>query len=233
MPSKNAIKTYQADSYYHLYNRGVAKLPIFKTEIDFKVLLSYCKEYLSPTPVVQAAPISPSRQHQNYHQQIKLIAYCLMPNHFHFLIHQKSATSISQFMRSLFTRYTMYFNQAHKRVGPLFQGRYKGVLIDKDEYLLQVSKYIHRNPLSLYPKLEDYPYTSYKNYLQIINQSWIDPQPILSYFSKQSPSVDYQQFTQESATNPTSVLPHDCFQLLHADSQPVPTRTDLEASITI
>jgi putative transposase len=211
MPSRNVIKPYLENSHYHIYNRGVAKLPIFHQDQDYKVLLSYLKEYLNPKNSL-TNPAAPSRQHQNFHQQIELLAYCLMPNHFHFIVYQRSKTAISAFMRALFTRYTMYFNQQHHRVGGLFQGNYRGIIIDKDDYLIHLSKYIHLNPSSLGLDFAYYPFSSYQNYIGHVSQSWVNPKLILNYFSQTHPQVDYQSFVTEVTKKDHSThLPHDSF----------------------
>lgn len=72
-----------------------------------------------------------------------------MPNHFHFLLQQLVEGGVSEFIRRIADSYTRYFNVKHNRIGPLFQGKFKAKLVDKDEYLLQLSKYIHRNPVTL------------------------------------------------------------------------------------
>lgn len=197
MPAKNSIKEYSPESFYHLYNRGVAKQNIFLDEQDNKVFLSYLKIYLSP---VEKNPLGfPSRQLKNYHEQIKLLAYCLMPNHFHLFAWQKEIDGISAFMHSTLTKYSMYFNRKYSRVGPVFQGKLKGVLVQSEAQFIYLSKYIHRNPLDLTsgPGLEVYPYSSFPNYLGTIHQSWVHTTDILSYFSKFNPTNTYRSFVTE------------------------------------
>ncbi len=70
----------------------------------------------------------------NFHGAIHLLAYCLMPNHFHLLIHQKNERALDEFMQSFMTRYTQYFNKRYKRIGPIYQGRYKAAMIETDEH---------------------------------------------------------------------------------------------------
>src|SRR3989344_6017769 len=177
MPAKNVVKEYQEKSYYHLYNRGVAKTNIFLDKADYKTFLGYLKFYLS-VPSLQglSLKVSPSRQLKNYEQRIKLLAYCLMPNHFHLLVYQENLDDINYFMRSLCTKYSMYFNKKYHRVGHVFQGSYKAVLVSSEPQLVYLSKYIHRNPLEFLPSgiiLEGYKYSSYGNYLGLFNQTWI------------------------------------------------------------
>lgn len=202
MPSRNIVKTYVDDSYYHIYNRGVEKRTIFLDEKDYKVFLSYLQFYLT-NPLRGSTPKSfPSQLLHNHTQNIKIIAYCLMPNHFHLFVKQTDRYAINHFMRSLSTRYSMYFNKRYTRVGPLFQGIYKAVYIDNEMQYLYLSKYIHRNPLDLpghekSPKLVDYPYSSYRNYLGIIHQSWVNPTEIVEYFSKENHHAPYREFVED------------------------------------
>lgn len=163
MPAKNALKSYVEDSFYHLYNRGVNKRKIFTDKQDYSVFLSYLKNYLSfldrkkldailadnETTGQEKERIRKLLGLNNFFGRIELLAYCLMPNHFHFIFKQADKMAMEFMMRSLMTRYTMYLNRKLKRVGCLFQGVYKAVLITTDEQLLYLSRYIHRNCLSL------------------------------------------------------------------------------------
>jgi len=150
MPARNSRKEYLENGYYHIYNRGVEKRIIFLDQQDYSVFLSYLKEYLLPKDEkglrnrLFDPSISPRERDKiikklnlnNFSNEITLLAYCLMPNHFHFFIKQKSAGSMDKFMNSLGTRYTMYFNKKYKRVGSLYQGVYKAVLVDSDVQFL-------------------------------------------------------------------------------------------------
>ncbi|MDP4031190.1 MAG: transposase [Patescibacteria group bacterium] len=203
MPAKNSLKDYASDSYYHVYNRGVAKQDIFLDEQDYKTFLSYLKLYLTPVNLQgQSLKIPPSRQLKNYSQELKLLAYCLMPNHFHLFVFQKEDDSMADFLRSLGTKYSMYFNKKFKRVGHVFQGRYKAVMITNENQFIYLSKYIHRNPLPLpaiaRTVLAGYKYSSYQNYLGKFYQSWVNKEKILSYFSKLNPEESYQKFVEET-----------------------------------
>jgi len=154
MPAKNSQKPYASDAYYHIYNRGVEKRKIFLNDMDYGVFLSYLKEYLLPKDTKTLLTIlgnqesSPQDKHEaakllrmnNFYGDITLITYCLMPNHFHFLIHQNTPNAIDIFMNSMGTRYTMYFNKKDKRVGPLYQNVYKAVLVKTDEQLLELTR---------------------------------------------------------------------------------------------
>lgn len=222
MPAKNSIKTYVDHTYYHVYNRGVEKRCIFEDEKDYLTFLGCLKLYLTPPKPVdhriaitlqgetlsdQKVIYCPSRQPNNHEKTIELIAYCLMPNHFHLLLRSIERDSMTRFMRSLATRYSMHFNKKYDRVGTLFQGPYKAVMIENESQFKWVTKYIHRNPLSLplfkeqTNKLANYPYSSYKNFLGIIHQSWIHPENIIFNFSKTNPKDSYQAFVEEPLSN--------------------------------
>jgi len=199
MPGKNTLKTYKEKSYYHIYNRGVAKGRIFFNPQDYKIFLYYLKIYLLPKELQgETLKVFPSRQLKNFSGKIKLLAYCLLPNHFHLLVYQSDAMAINFFMRSLATKYSMYFNRKYHRVGPLFQGVYKAVEIENDNLLIYLSKYIHRNPQTSRRDLEGYKYSSYINYLGLANQMWLDKTVILDYFPSKNRVLSYKEFVEET-----------------------------------
>ena len=197
MPSKNEVKEYTENSFYHLYNRGVEKRIIFLDEQDYSVFLSYLKTYLLPKdeksllnkladPKVnykEKDKIIKLLRLNNFHGTLDLLAYCLMPNHFHLLVYQKTSDTIYKFMNSLITRYVMYFNKKYKRVGPLFQGIYKAVPVETDEQLIHLSRYIHIQSLASQGRpLRDKQPSSYPNYLKLISQEWVSPEKVLAHF---------------------------------------------------
>ncbi len=219
MPSKNALKEYGAGGYYHLYNRGINKRIIFKDDKDYKAFLSYLKFYLTTIDLrglSSQVKVPPSRKLKNYQGEIELLAYCLMPNHFHLMVRQNSDYGISHFMSSLITKYVRYFNTRYKRIGPLFQGRYKAVQIFDEYQFSYLTKYIHRNPINLSTyedsprrsNLVDYKYSSYGNYLHLFEQEWVSTQDVLSYFSKTNHKLSYQSFVEESEIDDiTRIIP--------------------------
>lgn len=195
MPSKNIVKIYAPQAYYHIYNRGVEKRVIFTDDQDYKVFLTYLKEALSQPPDRLAKRIDVSfkgstfkgipRLPKNLYKRIELIAFVLMPNHFHLLLHQLGERDIKKFMQSVATRYSIYFNKRHDRVGRLFQGIYKASLVDSEGYLLYLSRYIHRNPLEIGKNLTD-AYSSYTAYLGKRTLGWLNPTIVMSYFKQQN-----------------------------------------------
>lgn len=211
MPAKNTVKIYAPDAHYHVYNRGVEKRKIFMDEQDYRVFLSYLKEALSPPPDAKTRLIDVTfkgstfkgvpKPTKNFYGSVKLIAFVLMPNHFHLLVHQKNHRDLKGFMQSLATRYSIYFNKRHKRVGTLFQGIYKAAMIDADEYLLHLSRYIHRNPLETGKNLHE-AYSSYAAYLGKQQLPWLKPDVVISFFSQKPLPIlkkvnTYRSFVEE------------------------------------
>ena len=138
-------------NFYHVYNRGTNKTTIFEYDADywwFMHLLYHCNQ---PDPF--NSELIDLRDDLNLVRRDTLVdigTYCLMPNHFHLLLHEKTDGNISQFMHKLGTAYSMYFNLKNNRVGHLFEGPFKARHIDTDEYLQHVFAYISLNPAKLY-----------------------------------------------------------------------------------
>src|SRR3989344_8614218 len=194
MPSRNTQKEYVEDAYYHIYNRGVGQQTIFKEDMDYIVFLSLLKRYLYNEPTKDSL----GREYPNYHDNIQLLAFCLMSNHFHLLVHQRDKKAVTKLMQSLCTAYTMYFNRRYERVGRLFQGRFKASIITNDAYLIQISRYIHLNP----DKHMGWEFSSLPYYLKIKQASWINPQPILELFDDSS----YLDFIKDFAGHRQSLV---------------------------
>lgn len=210
MPARNSRKQYLENGYYHLYNRGVEKRKIFLDQQDYAVFLSYLKDYLTPKDAQQLhqqlADPTLNRQEKdkllkklrlnNFAGEITLLAYCLMPNHFHFLVKQKGSGSIDKFMNSLGTRYSMYFNRKYSRVGSLYQGVYKAVLVTNSPQFLYLTSYIHKQALVQGLALRQQP-CSFPEYIGERHTSWIHPEEILLHFTNSYPSLSYRNFVRE------------------------------------
>lgn len=212
MPAKNITKKYIENGYYHIYNRGVERRPIFQDQQDYSVFLSYLKTYLTPQDRDSlrsqlANPHSTAQERDqirkqislnNFSEEITLLAYCLMSNHFHFLVKQKSAGGINKFMNSLATRYTMYFNKKYKRVGPLYQDTYKAVLVETNEQLLHLSRYIHKQAQATSSLSGSGQPSSYPVYIGQQETPWVHTEIILPFFSQTNPQSSYKNFVNES-----------------------------------
>lgn len=169
-----------------MYARGANRQRIFRDPADFVKFLQLFERYLSLEEFKNSVGVS----FPNYHNKLELVAFCLMPNHFHLLIFQRQLGVMTQFMRSLLTSYSMYYNKKYKRTGPLFESRYKASLISDDTYLEHVSRYIHLNPRNW----QEYDYSSLPYYLHHISDEWIRPERVLRRFA--SPE-EYLGFVQD------------------------------------
>jgi putative transposase len=152
-------------AFYHVMNRGLARQAIFQDEEDRKLFLKLLEEV-----------------HARWNLQI--YAYCLMSNQYHLSV-QTPTVFLSRIMRHINGVYTQKYNQRHKKDGPLFRGRYKAILVEKDPYLVTVVRYIHQNP----PESEEimgsqgYRWSSRRYYLtDRAPPSWLDTETVLSYF---------------------------------------------------
>jgi REP element-mobilizing transposase RayT len=136
--------------YYHVFNRTLNGEVLFRNPGNYIYLTQLMRRYK-----------------QRY--RVSIIAYCLMPNHYHFLLRQDAEQPLHEFMRVLFNGYVQAYNAWWGRRGPLFEGRFHHMLIDEDEYFLHLCRYIHLNPVraGLVSKVEDWPFS---NFLEWVNQ---------------------------------------------------------------
>jgi putative transposase len=197
---------FSSDELYHVYQRGNEKRKIFLNHGDysrFLMLLYVCNNsvsiHLSDKDTKQPETIFNLGRSDNL---VSIVAYCLMPNHFHLLIYEKEAGGISRFMQKLATAYSMYFNKKYTRTGGLFERPFKARHVDDDVYLKYLFAYIHLNPVKVIdeeswsgkkipnPKaaksfLNRYHYSSYGFYLQEfrLENVIIEPTIASEYFS--------------------------------------------------
>ena len=142
--------TFAPGEFYHIYNRGNNRQDIFRTSHDrdrFLQLLYLCNN--NRPIVVRDISTSERFSHVRGDTLVDIGAYCLMPNHFHILLKEKSDTGTSAFMQKLQTGYSMYFNTLHERTGKLFEGVFHAEHVDDDGYLEYLYHYIHLNPVKL------------------------------------------------------------------------------------
>lgn len=178
--------------FYHVFNRGIDKRFIYGSDEDrirFLNRLRRCMFDLSD-------PFNPARS-------VKILAFSLMPNHYHLLLEQASDGGVSKFMHRLSTSYTMYFNKLYKRSGSLFGSRYKAVEISHQSQFEHISRYIHLNPVDLLDNekkndrrvvsrfLEEYTWSSYGHYIRKKQLDYIQDFNILDMF--ESP-IKYKNF---------------------------------------
>ncbi len=190
MASRYERKLFLAHSIYHAFSRGVNKADIFHSPEDYDFFTESLMLYLLPKEELiehlykqgysqkKILHLSSKVAHlKNYANEVSLIAYCLMPNHFHLLLEQGKKTSMTNFMKSLLIRYSMYYSRKYEHIGPLFQGRYKAINVLSETYFRIVFNYIHENPRSLqsfHNNPQDYPWSSMRGYNgDNAQQSWI------------------------------------------------------------
>ncbi|WP_145035126.1 transposase [Caulifigura coniformis] len=146
--------------YYHLYNRGVNREPVFFGRDNYLFFLKRLRRFLFDEQQVADPSVCGSVT-----RPVEVVAYCLMPNHYHLLVHL-NGDDLSDRMQSLSQAYTNAINRARGRVGPLFQGRFESRHVERDEYFLHLSRYIHLNPVvaGLVSRAEDWEFSSYRDY---------------------------------------------------------------------
>ncbi|MEK7462839.1 MAG: transposase [Patescibacteria group bacterium] len=196
------------DEIYHLYNRGVEKKNIFLDNKDRFRFIHDLFEFNDKNPSPNLAYHLTKKQPKEVGlpkikrepriMLVDILAFCLMPNHFHILIKQKIENGTTEFMRKLGTGYTNYFNKKYQRVGSLFQGKYKFVHLKENSHFIHIPYYIHLNPLDLkFPEwknreiknhkgamkfLESYRWSSYLDYIGIKNFPSVTQREFLNNF---------------------------------------------------
>lgn len=199
------------DQVYHVLNRGSAFQPVFKNKRDYariqETVFYYQNKNLSVSysrflrlPKEQKSVILETLGNKDKFL-VDIIALCLMPNHIHLLLKQRKESGISTFMGNFTNSYTRYFNKRNKRIGPLFQGKFKAKRIETDEQLLHVSRYIHLNPFTSYvvktlQDLEIYPYSSLPEYLGNSKTNLFQKEIVLGQFKS---NTSYKKFVFNQA----------------------------------
>lgn len=176
-------RSMEVSAFYHVYNRGVAKLPIFLDQQDLERFLDTLNYYLEAVQITKLSTARliksglPRPVAEPNSPLTEILAYALMPNHFHLVLREQSEKGISRFMRVVLNSYTRYFNTRHERVGPIFQGIFRFVKVESDEQLLHLTRYVHLNPFvaKLTQDLAAYRWTSYPAYLAGTNSRLCHP----------------------------------------------------------
>jgi putative transposase len=163
---------------YHLYNRGVEKRSIYKSRVDYVRFIHDLFEFndTASAPefkrrhVLDTSNVGYRKPHiqKTKHKIVQVLAFCLMPNHYHLLVRQLQENGLSLFMHKLGAGYTNAFNRKYNRVGPLLQGKYKIKHVHKDAYLQHLICYIHFNPMKFLKtqnELNAYRWSSHSDYL--------------------------------------------------------------------
>lgn len=171
---------------HHVMGRGIERTKIFRTERDREDFLRRLGELCTDGKLI-------------------VYAWALMSNHFHILV-RTGRQGISKSMRKLLTGYVVNFNLRHKRYGHLFQNRYKSIICEDDPYLLELTRYIHLNPLRAgivkdMKRLNSYPWAGHSAIMGRVKREWQDIRTVLDCFGKGAKSVEkYEQYVKEGVT---------------------------------
>ena len=182
-------ETFVKGYYYHIYNRGVDKSPIFYNSDNYLYCLRLIKRYSA-------------------RYGISLIAYCLMPNHYHFLLRQDGDIPLYRFINSLFNSYVQAVNRQQHRKGSLFEGRYQYVHVNRDEYIIHLCRYIHMNPVkaNLVLRPENWPYSNYCEWINLRRGTLKDQDFITAYFQSPNEYLAFCENTSESVEKESQML---------------------------
>jgi len=195
---------------YHVFNRGINHQPTFLDKIEYKrakLVIDFYRFSNLPTKLSKFLTLSNDDRikimdnlRKENNKLVDILAYCLMPNHFHFLLRQLTDKGISKYLGNLQNSYTRYFNTRNERDGSLFLDQFKAKLITTDEQLIHVSRYIHLNPYTSYVvgnfnNLLQYQWSSLSEYLES-KPKICELETIMSYFK--TPKA-YQKFLEDQA----------------------------------
>jgi REP element-mobilizing transposase RayT len=179
-------------AFYHCINRGNRREQIYRDNSDYQQMLEGLANISS-------------------RYKVRIHSYCLMPNHFHLLVEQQDL-SVSLAMRSLTTCYARYFNRKYHKVGHVFQGRFRGILCDKQSYLLELVRYIHLNPVRarLIQLPQEWEWSSLSAYLGKSKNEWLYQKDVMEIFGRQ-PRHRLQEFlAQAPDLTPGQIYPSTC-----------------------
>lgn len=199
---------------YHLYNRSVASQPIFDTKYNLNHFIDLINFYRFQDTKIRYSHFNRLDKNSKIKfsdslytspTQVEIYAFCIMANHYHFLIKQLSDNGITKFISQIQNGYAKHFNLKTKRFGAVFQSPFKSVRIESEQQFLHTSRYIHLNPLTSYilkefKELKNYPYSSYPDYVSDKPRQFIDKDYLLGFFKDKkkleeftADQVDYQR----------------------------------------
>ena len=172
---------FDAGYYYHLYNRGAHKAPIFREHDNYVYVLHQVKKVISE-------------------QNLTVVAYCLLPNHYHFLVRQNGDAAAGLLAQYVFNAYSKAYNTRYEHSGTLFEGPFRAIRVDSQPYLLHLCRYIHANPArhGIVTQLEEWPYSNYFECLGLRDGELIDREFVRDCFGT---AEQYRQFVLDYVTN--------------------------------
>jgi putative transposase len=189
------------DQIYHVFNRGIANQPIFYSIKDYQRFTDVLSYYRFLFPDIRFSFYNRlafnerrdylDKMKETKPAQVQIYAYCLMPNHYHFILKELEPNGTRKFIANLQNSYAKYLNRKRKRNGSLFQEMFKSVRIENDELFMHIARYIHLNPLTSFivqdiTELEKYPYSSFPVYLDKAHYDFIDASFLLGFYSNRN-----------------------------------------------
>jgi putative transposase len=210
MRNTRDYKEFAKREWHHIFSRGNGKMEVFRNGQDYAVFTHRIEAILGTSNGQggQGRPLTTAQGTTNGRVRVRVTplekdsftvaAYCLMPNHFHFLIRQNTDTPTSKLFLKLLTSYSMYFNRKYEHVGHVFQDRFRAVHIENETQLKHVSAYIHLNPQTarLVRSAHGWPYSSYAAYLGEKKVALCDTSPVLELFKN---AREYRRFVEDAA----------------------------------
>lgn len=210
MPERRTIM--KEGNIYHVFNKSLDRKAVFENRRLANAFLEVLFYYRSQNTRVRYSRyknLLPPQKNEIYHEitdpkhyRISIIAYCLMPNHFHLLLEQHTKNGISEFMAQATNSFTRYYNIMNQRKGQVFLTQFRAVHVKSDEQLKHVSRYIHLNPNSSHvvdtkDHLEDYPFSSYRSYVTDWPDPLVEDDKVLSLF--ENDRNRYRKFVMQNA----------------------------------
>lgn len=184
---------------YHICNRSVAGIPIFQGKKEAELFLECGRYYNQEHPPIKFSVYRTNREKfsaERGRSIVRVLAYCIMPNHFHYLLRQETEGGVLLFIKKISNSFAHYYCLKHHHSGHLFAGNFRAVHIEDEYQLIHVSRYIHLNPVTAYltEKPEAFPYSSYTAYISVAPSPFVDPSIVLGSFRSRR---KYQRFVED------------------------------------
>ncbi|MDO8536018.1 MAG: transposase [Candidatus Omnitrophota bacterium] len=195
------------EEIYHVCNRSISEMDIFTNNNEYIRFINAVRFYQIEKPQIKFSDFLEHKSHRRgginqdilfpeKERLVQIIAYCIMPTHFHLLLGQLKKGGISIFTNNLLNSYTRYFNTRYKRKGTLWEGKSKRIMLESDEQLLHLTRYIHLNPVTAYlvDSPEKWRWSSYCEYIEEVS----GVNKICNYSSIMDVRPDgYKQFVED------------------------------------
>ncbi|HUG71111.1 MAG TPA: transposase [Pirellulaceae bacterium] len=198
--------------FYHVYNRGANRGPIFFQPDHYLFFLRRLRQKLvgEKYNAEDSKSVGPAAEVSDTSPHVTVVAYCLMPNHYHLLLRVES-NHFSERMQAFGTSYSKAINKQIGRSGTLFEGRFQAKHVDQESYLLHLSRYIHLNPVAarLVRQPAEWEFSSYREYLAIRAGTLPCPQIVLGEFSSRE---HYRRFVESKPSETAASIDHLLFE---------------------